>query len=512
MERQTMQPAVSQLRSIHVTAWTVAGAFVFALVGPWLLAKGIFWDGALYATISRNLAVGIGDLWHPSVTGTFMHRFREHPPLAIWSQALFFRAVGDHFWVERVYSLITALCTLSILSGIWRRLLRDTPGASEFSWLAVILWAPFGTWCYRHNMLENTMGFFTVLSIHASLRSQDSTRTATAWSALAGMAIAAAVLSKGPVGLFPAVTPAIAWFALRRTSFAQAAWIELVVAASFAAVIAMVLIPAACREYLVAYWHQQVVSSMLGHRERIGSWVGQFDIMVLIINELRIPILVTGAVVLASRIASGVRLRDPRLRGPMLFCLLTALSASLPLVASPKQAEHYAAPSWPFYIFAVVVCCQPAARDLTSRIARLKRPRMHRALRFGTYGIVAVTAAISVLNYGRCARDESLIRSADQLASGIPAQSTLLVSSESWNQMDPGDQLKLHVYLYRYHEISIFVDEPRPVFDLEIHRLERPDPTMVIAAVPIQIESGLVAHRLVRRENSNIAAIPGLLR
>ncbi|MBI3839992.1 MAG: glycosyltransferase family 39 protein, partial [Planctomycetia bacterium] len=210
--------AQPRLRSFHGTAWTLIGALLFVLFVPWLFRRGMFWDGVVYGTIARNLAAGVGDAWHPIVTSTFLRHIREHPPLGFWLQAAYFRTLGDHFWVERLYGLTTLLITGSLLLAIWRWLLRDRPRASACCWVAVGLWAPFGMWCYRHNMLENTMGVFTALSVYATLRAFDGRRGGAAfWSILSGLAIAAAVLSKGPVGLFPAVTPAIAWITLRRT-------------------------------------------------------------------------------------------------------------------------------------------------------------------------------------------------------------------------------------------------------------------------------------------------------
>ena len=55
------------------------------------------WDGVLYATIARNMADGTCGPWEPMVSETFMRHFHEHPPLAFWLEAVFFRMLGDHF-------------------------------------------------------------------------------------------------------------------------------------------------------------------------------------------------------------------------------------------------------------------------------------------------------------------------------------------------------------------------------------------------------------------------------
>ncbi len=494
------------LPAIHTTARAVAGTLVFCLLAPWLFSKGMFWDGVVYGSVARNLAQGVGDAWHLSVSATFMRHFHEHPPLAYWLQVPFFRILGDHFWVERVYGLAAALVTLPILLGVWRYLLRDNPQAAPFSWLAIVFWAPFGAWCYRHNMLENTLGIFTAISIYASLRAVESTRIWAAWSALAGAAIAAAVLCKGPVGLFPAVTPAIAWITLRRTSFARALCIELVVLASVAGSFGIVLIPEASREYLAVYWHQQIVASVLGHREGVSSLAGHFNILRSVARELAIPVLVAGSLQLLARRRTGPMAAGARLVGPTWFCLLTALSASVPLTLSPKQAGHYAAPSWPYYAFAVALWCVPAAADLLSRVHWLAIPRWHQWLRCCAGAIVITTALISALNYGRCLRDASLIETADQLAREVSAPATVVVSTRSWRQLPTTDQLKLHAYCYRYHSISLFADEAQPAFRLECHRLERPDSEMVASPRSVKTSNGLDCRALVPRGPSRVAS------
>ena len=57
------------------------GARVLMLF-PVVLLRGMSLDGVTYATIARNMAVGIGDFWHPYYTATLLHPFHEQPPLA----------------------------------------------------------------------------------------------------------------------------------------------------------------------------------------------------------------------------------------------------------------------------------------------------------------------------------------------------------------------------------------------------------------------------------------------
>jgi 4-amino-4-deoxy-L-arabinose transferase-like glycosyltransferase len=94
--------------------WRLFTAIVFTvLLLPALVQQGMFLDGVSYACIARNMAIGLGDFSHPHYTTTLYPVCYEQPPLVYWLQSLFFRLLGDHFWVERLY----AIC-MAVVAGI----------------------------------------------------------------------------------------------------------------------------------------------------------------------------------------------------------------------------------------------------------------------------------------------------------------------------------------------------------------------------------------------------------
>lgn len=494
---------------LSTTAWALVGALIVALIIPWLFQRGMFWDGVIFATIARNMTVGVGDAWHPVVTRTFMAHFHEHPPLAFWLQVILFQVLGDQLWVERLYGLLTAAATLPILIATWRWLLRDNPQSASAGWLGLALWAPWGAWSYRHNMLENTMGIFTALAVYASLRALDSARRFAPWSVLAGLSILAALLSKGPVGLFPAVKPLVGWLTLRRATVRRALVVELGLLIALGAGCAAASASQASRDYLLGYWQEQFLASLSGEREK--AWT-HFNILLWLLGELRMPVGVAACLILLSRRLSGRWLRDVGLAGPKWFCIVTAMSASLPISLSPKQAGHYATPSWPFYTFAVALWCLPAVLDLLHRASWLADPRPQRVLRTLAAATVVAAAVVSAARYGRCGRDREVIAAADQVAASIAADAILTVEPTSWNRLSPQDRLKFHVYLYRYHRVSVFVDEPGPILNLAIHRLDPPRSGLVASDRSITTDGGLVCHLLSLPPTHRMAAAPAAVR
>ena len=101
-----------------------------------------------------------------------------------------------------------------VIAGIWRRLL-----SAPLDWLAVLFWLTpsIVSWGAVNNMLENTQALLTTTAVLLML---DATRASTAaataiGSTVAGVAVVAAVLTKGPAGLFPLVAPLVFGWLLR---------------------------------------------------------------------------------------------------------------------------------------------------------------------------------------------------------------------------------------------------------------------------------------------------------
>src|SRR5215831_14553482 len=85
--------------------WWLAGALLVALTASRMTQRSMFVDGMVYASIARNLALGVGSLWAPAYTATAYTTFYEHPSFGFFTQSLAFRILGDHLIVERLYAL-----------------------------------------------------------------------------------------------------------------------------------------------------------------------------------------------------------------------------------------------------------------------------------------------------------------------------------------------------------------------------------------------------------------------
>ncbi len=483
-----LSPGPASERALHATAWLLVGALAFAMCFPVVLLRGMSLDGITYATIARNMAQGAGDLWHPFYTATLLNPFFEQPPLALWLESWFFRAFGDRWWVERLYSVLTAVPTAVALAMIWRALLAGDRKAQRLAWLPLLFWIamPGWFWIYRHNYLENTLGIFTTWGVLAGLKAAQSAKAWSVWALLAGLAIAAALASKGPVGLFPLVTPAIAWLTLRPKSAIQATRVQASVVAVVAVLLALTLTYAPAREFVAAYYQHQVVTSLQGQRETVDSAWGRFDL----VWQLVVHLLPT-AIIAAALGVWGLRhaVAGPLPRGPLLFCLLSALSGSLPIMVSPKQTGYYTAPTWGLFAMALALACLPSVIAIVDRVSQIPSIQLPlRRVQIGVGLALALLVAMSPAWYGRTQRDAQLIRDVQRIGQLVGKRQTIIIPSTM------SDEWSLQAYLYRWHYISVHEAD-----ECEAYRLQRADEPQDLSAEWILADTQLREFRLYKR-------------
>lgn len=505
------------------TGWLIVVTVMVARLLPMSVQTGMFFDGVTYATIARNMAAGVGDFWHPMILAKSMsddhssavqspttdsaldtcsdEAFYEHPPLALWLESLFFRAFGDHYWVEKLYSVLTAIGTAALIAALWRLLLRDRPDLAQHAWLPVLLWISIPTWAwlYGSNMLENTLGFFAIASVYASLRAAYSGSRATlGWTLLAAGCALGGVLCKGPVGLFPLATPVLFAIAFRRWTSRQ-----LLAAVSlplmFAALLGVLLLNAPAYQFLSIYFHSQVEASLASNREIYATRLGHLAPIGKIARELCAPMLIAAGL----RIWARWRRRDADVetarlefgkhrvtRAALYFALLTAASASLPIMISPKQLGHYVAPSYPYYALALAIMCSNAVEYLVNAGRnQVRAALLSYRLRWLCGVLICATVVVACVLAGRPGRDKDVYRDTLALQHILPGATTVNVGS------DVSTDWALKSYLARWNQTAINLGAAPRKYCLTLKGSKAPE-----GYVPLKTD--LVRYQLNQRADS----------
>lgn len=377
-------------------AWLLTLILCGALLLPFLVTEGLFLDGLVYATVARNMAEGYGTFCTPFFEANMHVPFYEHPPLVFWLQSLFFRLFGDHFYTEKLYSLCTAILSIAAIRANWRLLFAATP-AKAYSFLPVILWICIPTihWAYQNNMLENTLSVFVLWSTWFSIKSVQSDKPEYIFPA--AVCIWLAFLSKGPVALFPLLTPFLYGIILKRKKPGSALISSLMLGLFTTAtgVLHLSLVPDLNISFS-RYINQQLLPSVQNMREvTTGS---HFSMLVYLLRELMLPaLLVLLFILLRRRIPLTVN------RHMFLFLLFSGLSASLPLMITLKQRSFYLNPALPYYCMALACLCQPHVQDL---LRGRYSTRLSALLSMAT---LPALLTVTLLRWGKTGRDQDII-------------------------------------------------------------------------------------------------------
>ncbi|MEM1318619.1 MAG: glycosyltransferase family 39 protein [Bacteroidota bacterium] len=411
-----------------------------------LVEKSMFIDGVWYAAIARNLTLGQGSFWQPQFSTTIFAQFYEHPPLVFGLQATFFQLLGDHFMTERSFSLLQYLLSAALIVGLWRISYPNNRQGQWLWFLPLLLWqANMVNYFYLPaNVLDGTLSLFSLAALLLLFRA---TRAKSVAGYLAGAAlmIFLALLSKGFTGLFPLAFLGIHTLVFRRWSWGKTMGYSLVLVAMLGGLVAgLFLLAPAAADSLRQYLDVQVMASLSGERRMYHFRHNQF----FILGQLGMSLLPMVAVLVASRLMLWLRPGGERLEGRHRYALcflLVGLSASLPLMVSPRQALLYLLPSMPYFSLAFALWAAPGASALWNGL--LQHPFRLRLLHTAFSVLCIAGLLFSYHNYGRInQRDRAVISDAQQIAK-IVGKATVLASTE-YNMYISG-------YLMRDFQISL---------------------------------------------------------
>jgi len=424
-----MQPKTTPFYLIVIAIWLAWSA-------PTWWSRSMFMDGLWYATIARNLAVGIGEAWQPQLTETLGKSFASHPPLAFWLEGGLFALLGDHWWVERLYSGGMIMLSGLALLGAWRHLPHS--GDRATGWLPLLFWVimPLVPWTTGNNMLENTLLAALGGALYTWTRYRQQPRPS--WLLLTGLGVWLAWLSKGPQALFFCTLPfwlgacdrAYGW----RRGLRDALGLGALVAGG---TVLLALWPPA-RHFGAMYRDtfeqgNLAVAVVESHVYLLGRWVA----------EALPALLLTG--LLAGLLRRYLRPREGQ--GWPLALLLTSLSGVLPHLLVLKQRAYYLLPTLPFLALGLALLVAPAGLRWWQT-----RPRFSNSGR-GMWAVafltLAVAGAVGVASWGRPGRNADQLALSQAVAQVLSPHQSLGCCPAVWHTWS------LHGYLYRQAYVSL---------------------------------------------------------
>lgn len=350
----------------------------FILIITKLFTLGVFVDGMTYASISRNLAEGYGSYFKPLYTLTIYNEFYEHPPLQFILESLFFKIFKDHFWTEKLYSVIVGFLSLICCSIIVRIINKfENLKLPFFSVSFVLISIPLTSWIILNNMLENTLVLFLLLSFIFLLLSIYKNPL---FSLISGLFLFFSFFTKGPVCLFIIVFP---FFYFKKLPFKNILIIVFLLLVGFFVFIFNENI----FNYLKVYFKNQVLNSILGHREIVGS---RYDPILKTIKEIIVPSLFLFII----SISKHLKIHFDNLTKK--FFILSVFGI-LPLTISPKQMDWYVYPSFPFFSITISLIF----RETFYEIEKIFKFRLIKII---SIIILVICSLISIRNYGKISK------------------------------------------------------------------------------------------------------------
>lgn len=434
--------------------------FLF-LAAPEFVQRSMYNDGIWYAILGKNMANGVGNFWYPHLTTTIFPSFHEHPPLVFGMLSLFYTLLGDSILVERIYAFIIFLLTALAIVNIWKYCWKKNPELQGFWFIPLSFWLlnEIVYHFYPANVLEPTLGLFTIVAVSLLFRSsyQDRQLSVILSLLLASVCIIGATLSKGFVGLFPLATLGIHWLILRQLDLWDTIVRTLIILGTLIIGYIFILSFPTASDSLQQYLDSQVMASIseerttYHHRENRLYIIGRlFQVLLPAIGLTFILFQITVRKFKVKPTSTTIR--------TALFFIVVGISASFPLIVSPKQSFYYLLPSVPYFVIGLSLLVAPGIATMVSTLQLSKGTisTLHiTVLLLFVGGLAFAGSKIGTIDK----RDQRVLHDVERITKVVPPGTTI---------GSKGYTAHLLGYLYRNHEINIdtnFFNYPYLIID-----------------------------------------------
>lgn len=406
-----------------------------------IFSNGMFLDGLIYSTVSKNLSNGAGTFWNLHFTETLMSDFHEHPPLAFGLQSIFYTFFGESRFVDKAYSIFTVLIAAIVIVKIWQAL------GYKHGWLPLLLWliTPTVFWTSYNNLLENTLSIFTLLSVLFYLLGYSNRKYL--FIVLSGFMLTLGFLTKGFVAFFPWTFPFLLWVFLKRNSFGKMILDSTsVIIFSLLPLVILVLMFPVVKESLFKYIDNQVIGSI----KSAVTVNSRIDIVKRLCSEVIFPAALGILFILWGRIRTSATLFIKENSLKSLVFISLGLTGVLPIMISMKQSGFYILPAYPFFAIGISVLVYPLLDSLITRMNYNSKGFI--VFKWISYGLFIAGLILSVYFSDHYSRDKNRIIDLNQVITCVPRGCIINIRPEMYTDW------ALHAYLARFKDISLDKD------------------------------------------------------
>lgn len=431
-----------KIKQLHFWIFTIS--ILLALTLPTLVKDGMFMDGMLYSCVANNLSNGIGSFWFPHYSSTLYPFFDQQPPLGFGIQSLFFTVLGHSIYVERFYSLLTALITVCLIVNLWRLIFKGESSIKNTSWFPVLLWItiPVCYWSYSNNMLENTMAVFDLASIIFIVKYLFGNQKLK-YLVLAGLFIFFATLSKGIQGLFPIAAIFFAWVAYRNISLKKMVFASFLLVIVPAVIYGLLLLNPTIFDSLSTYFTHRVLNSI----KNVVAVNNRFYLASRLLSELIPAVILTVILIFFAQRKmkkDGVAFQIPYFKH-ILFFLLTGISASFPLMVTMEQRGFYLVTSLPYFALSIALV---SVTGLAYLIGKINLGSIYYKA-FKGFSILFFFGVLtySFLQIGKNSRDDEMLNDVYLIGSVLPHGTVVGSTNKLWHDWPLQEYLVRHYYI-----------------------------------------------------------------
>ncbi|MBL7892608.1 MAG: glycosyltransferase family 39 protein [Bacteroidia bacterium] len=428
----------------HIPFWLIVFSTIMLLIVAQLVQDGMFMDGMLYVSVSKNLANGIGTFWHPHFSKTAMTNFHEQPPLYFGLLAIFYKILGTSFYVERFFCLITLCVTGYFIKKIWEILFISDLQNKQQSWLPVLLWItiPVCFWSYANHTEETVMSVFTVSTVYFISKALILKQKISFNLLLAGVFIFLSSLTKGPQGLFPIAAIGLFWIAnIKDFSFKKCILYSILLTLPSLLIYSGLISNPVIYKSFEMYFAKRFVSTF----NNIGATTdNHFEILFRLFSEL-IPALIITALLLFYGKVKNIT-NNPKLKVSLWF-LLIGLSGSLPLMITLEQRGFYLTTTFPFFAISFGTIITGTVSSLINKTNT--GSKQFTIFKYCCWILFIGSSTYAITQIGNFKRDRELLSDIYLINKIIPNGEIISCPTSMWNEWS------VHTYFNRYNYISL---------------------------------------------------------